>query len=327
VSHLVTGGATNAATSLVPGLDVLSSLAANGQLFQISKDIHALQTTLGSVLNIASAGAALSGLGFVTSIAGFAYMSKRLSAIDSQLTKILDEIKDLKSTLMYQQYSLLRAAIDLMKHAELAGDDNLRLSKLSQANERFMELRYFYADQWRESKEIKQLPFLEDCYVLAFTGAAMTNSSLGLHDVASYEFSEHRELWQKTARAHIKKHLLNEDPRRLFNGISSQTLPTRELVEMLDFANESDKGLGWIDELRKVPKSIDVQFKTPKQNIVKMASALTARDGGLSAAGEHLRYLAAKRMSANDFALLAEDERKKLDAPAVCITATPQSRE
>jgi hypothetical protein len=297
---------------------------SNGQLYKIGRDIQAVQSTVNSVLELASAGAALSGLGFVTSLAGFAYMNHRLNKIDETLKKVLDEIKDIKNMLSFRNYAELRAAVDFMNHAEHANDRNTRHTKLSQANERFIELRYFYRDQWRQSKDTKVLPFLEDCYVLAFTGAAMTNSSLELYEIASKDYAEHYKGWSEIARTHIKQQLLNEDPRRLLHGVSSKSLPTQDLVELLDFVNDSDQGMKWVDELRGIPKNKpfpDMPWGGPSPSALRMARALTARNGALSATNEHMQYLAAKRISANRFAIEAEEERKKLNAPAVCISA------
>jgi len=135
VSHLVSSGTPNALTSLVPGLNTLSSVIANGQLYSLGRDVAAIQSTVSTVLNVASAGAVLSGLGLVTSIAGFAYLHKRLNVVDKQLAELLDIVKDIKQTLMYQQFANLRAAVKLMQHAERADDHEVRRGKLLQANE------------------------------------------------------------------------------------------------------------------------------------------------------------------------------------------------
>jgi hypothetical protein len=324
VSHLVSSGAPNALASLVPGLNTLSSVVANGQLYSLGRDVAAIQSTVSTVLNVASVGAVLSGLGLVTSIAGFAYQHKRLNVIDKQLAELLDVVKDIKQTLMYQQFANLRAAVKLMQHAERADDHEVRRGKLLQANETFTKLIFFYADVWGESKDVRQLSFLEDCYTLAYTGASLTNSSMGLYDVAAKEYAEHYQTWQSISRKHIKAQLLNENPQRLLNGVSAKVLPTRQLVELLDFANDTNKGMDWVDELRKVPTVFDVPWReTVSPPTIKFANNLCARNGVLQASEEHFKFLEAKRISVIDFSLAAENERHKLDAPAVCISALP----
>jgi hypothetical protein len=99
-------------------------LAANGQLFSLARDVAAIQSTVSTVLNVASAGAVLSGLGLVTSIAGFAYLHKRMNVIDKQLAALLNVVKDVKQTLMYQQFANLRAAVKLMCGASRRMFDN-----------------------------------------------------------------------------------------------------------------------------------------------------------------------------------------------------------
>ena len=67
VAQLVSGGPASALTSLVPGLNTLSSLGANFQLYSLGRDVAAIQSTLTDVLNVATVGAVLSGLGLAYS--------------------------------------------------------------------------------------------------------------------------------------------------------------------------------------------------------------------------------------------------------------------
>ena len=82
VSHLVTSGGSAAMSSLVPGLGVLGQALQGAQLWKIGKDVAAVQQTVNTVLNVAMTGTVLSGLGLVTSVAGFTYLRHRLNQLE-----------------------------------------------------------------------------------------------------------------------------------------------------------------------------------------------------------------------------------------------------
>ena len=325
VAHLVSGGATSALTSLIPGVNVLSALGTNAQLYSLGRDVATIQSTLTDVLSIATTGAVLSGLGLVTSIVGFAFLHKRMVAMDKRLTVILDEVKDIKQTLSNQDLANLRSAVKLMQHAEHADTREVKHGKLLQANEAFTKLIYIYGQQWAGAKDVKQVPFLEDCYTLAFTGASLTNSELGMYEVASKEFEEHYQFWKTTAQRHVKSQLLAEDPQRLLKDTTAKILPIRQLIKIMDFAHDSKKGIDWIDELRTQP-SLASQFLLPHLRTVpirsiEMATNLTSRNDVLQATAAHLGFLDSRRMSVSKFSKAIEDERKRLDdAPAVFVS-------
>lgn len=287
----------------------------------MGRDIAEIQSTVSNVLNIATAGAVLSGLGLVTSIVGFTFLHKRLVALDQRLAVLIDDVKDIKKTLMYQELANLRGAVKLMQHAELADDPDVQRGKLLQANEAFTKLLYFYGQQWAGEKNVKQLPFLEDCYTLAFTGASITNSELGMYGVASKEFIEHYQSWKITAQGNVKDHLLNENSKRLLKDVTANILPIRQLVKLMDFAYDSEKGIDWIDELRNHSSLRPPQLRAVPVKSIEMANNLTARNDVLYATTAHLEFLETKRLSVSAFSKAVENERKLLDdAPAVFVS-------
>jgi hypothetical protein len=56
------------------------SLINAGQLYSIGRDVQQVQQTANTILQVSMAGTALAGLGVVTSVAGFAYLSQRNGA-------------------------------------------------------------------------------------------------------------------------------------------------------------------------------------------------------------------------------------------------------
>lgn len=320
VAHLASAGGSSL-IGLVPGLNVISSAVANGQLLMLANDVKELQSAVSSVLNVATTGAALSGLGLVVSIAGFAYLSKRFKQIET----LLVDVKDLIET---RNIADLKAAMGYMKDAEAVdsiGHDNRR-SLLLEAQKNFSTLAHFYGDLWGKVENPKQIHALEGFYTLAFTGASIANSELGMHDVAVRQFNEHLAQWKSTARSQTKAHVLGKDPARL-QSVSADALTTAELINLLDFANEAKKGVNWLDEFRPKPSNswipqvpkLSLPWETLDQGMIATAKQWERRNAVLDSHKAHLEFLAKRKLSVGQFskAVLLEAKEQKLDA--ICI--------
>lgn len=335
-SHLVTGGATSLASSFLPGVGLLGSLINAGQLYSIGRDVQQVQQTANTILQVSMAGTALAGLGVVTSVAGFAYLSHRLNKIDDKLSRIEKDIKAIKSLLQCKQKAELHTAIDQLRQAELNANAHLRHDLLMRSMELFTMLTHFYKEQWVNAEEINQTDGLDEYFTLAFTGAALATSELGMSAAASTELKRHFGDWQTHARRHCHKHMLGDAPQRLMDESIVQDLSTRELVDMLDFVNDTRRGIDWIDDLRRQSTSLVPAFHkalpdalqrfvapASEKPAIDFAKRLRARDNVLSANIAHFDFLANKKISASYFA--GEVKRIVLqykDKP-VCIYSLP----
>ena len=325
VAHLATTGASGF-MSLVPGLNVLSSAVANGQLLMLAKDVKGLQSAVSSVLNVAATGAALSGVGLVVSIAGFAYLNKRFD----QIEKLLGDVKELIEA---RNLADLKAAIGYMKNAEEIdgiSHDNRR-SLLLEAQKNFSTLAHLYGDLWTKATDQKQVRALESFYTLAFTGASIANSELGMHEIAARQFSEHLDQWKRTARLQVRERIHGTD---LLKSVSAEVVTTSEFVKLLDFAHDSRRGIDWLDDLRQketkswmpsLPKSIQYPWDKSDLAMIETAKIWQQRSSVLESHETHLEFLADKNQSVGQFsrtlAKAANDEG--LDAICVLQTAMP----
>ena len=320
VAHLATVGASGL-TSLVPGLDVLSSAIANGQLLMLAKNVKSLQSAVSSVLSVATTGAALSGMGLVVSIAGFAYLSKRFD----QIEKLLGDVKELIET---RNLADLKAAMGYMKNAEdaLISPENRR-SLLLEAQKNFSTLSHLYGDLWSKVEDPKQIRALEGFFTLAFTGESIANSELGMHEIAASQFSEHLDLWKKTAREQIKDRVLGKDPLQL-RSVSTDVLTTAQFINLLDFANDTNRGIEWLDDLRPkllnswkqhVPKMIANQWEKHDQNMIENANLWQRRSAVLESHESHLSFLAGKHTSVGQFSKLLVNAANDQQLNAICV--------
>ncbi|RYF88299.1 MAG: hypothetical protein EON95_20540, partial [Caulobacteraceae bacterium] len=281
VGHLVGAGPLTALGKLVPGLGMLQQLVEQGQLISIGRDVKQIQETLATVLDLSTASVALSGLGTVTSIAGFAYLSHRLSQVDDKLLAIERDVKDIKGWLTGLQRAELQYAIDNLRHAEAAGDQ-IRQGLLIQAKQAFNTLAHHYREQWAACRTTAEIAAVDDLYTVAMLGHATVCSNLGLGAAAASDLRDNSAAWARQARAHARAMLFEGQPERLLAAEFVQPLPARTLVELLDFAHDSRRGIDWIDELRAVrarkPTVLDGLANLPAA-MKPRAAAASSRSG------------------------------------------------
>ena len=320
VAHLATLGGSSL-VSLVPGLAVISSAISNGQLLMLARDVKELQSAVSSVLNVATTSAALSGLGLVVSIAGFAYLSKRFQQIET----LLLDVKDLIET---RNLADLKAAMGCMKDAEAVdsiGHDNRR-SLLLSAQKNFSTLAHLYGDLWRKVESPKQIQALEGFYTLAFTGASIANSELGMYDVAVRQFDEHLAQWKDTARNQINQQVIKKDPARL-QSVAADVLSTAELINLLDFANGTKRGINWLDDFRPKPSTswmpqvpkLSVPWDTVDQSMITTAKQWERKNSILDSHKAHLEFLSKRKLSVSQFSNALTTEAKNQKINAICV--------
>lgn len=338
VMHLVTSNVgASALSGLVPGANLIGSLIQSGQLWQLGRNVDHLRTAVSTVLSVSMAGVAVSGLGVVTSIAGFAYLTKRIGQIDAKLVTIERDVKGIKNWLGSLERSKLRAAVDNVRHALTSSDEALRRDLLIQSKDAFGMLVHHYREQWAEARTTIAIRTIDDLYSLAIAGQAITCSSLGLFSDAADDLDENSREWLRQARGHTKAMIFDERPDRLLSAEYVDKLPARTLTQLLDFAHDSDRGIDWLDELRlgagKNSSILDgltgstarmerLIGKGDVVGAVDVARSLYTRADVIGASVAHYDFLRRKGISAFAFEKLVEAERVTLGAEAICIFPT-----
>lgn len=318
VAHLLASGPADLIKSTIPGLNVLSSLVGSGQLYSLSRDVEELHGLVESVMTVASAGAALSGIGLIANVAGTAFLSRKLDSVQTQLARIERLLND-------QHLSVLRGAVDNLRHAEHAADMETRKAMLVSAKTDFSKSAHFYGSQFADSRSLQEVLALEDSFGLAVVGSALCLSELGMYGAAAADFEGHYDRWRPLAQKHVQQNFLGDAPHRLLADASVEDVPAADVVAALDFVHSTRKSWAWIDELRRERAAVRMALPTwsSKDKVVReaaaMATKLRAKDGALSAFGEHLRLLDQKRLSASAFSAAAESARKEIDAPAAWL--------
>lgn len=312
VSHLAmptSAGLLNA----VPGLGVIGSIVNGIQLQTLSSNVAAVKAATEQILNYSMATTALSGLGLVTSVTGFAFLASRLRRIEQRLDAIEKQTKAIKRFLQSSQRAKLLAAIDHLRLSQRATDEAMRRDLLLQSKQSFTTLAHHYRSQFDEIEDIIELSASEDCYMLACLGSVMTTSDLGMGDAAKDEMEKHRQEWQALARKHCGKLLLQDDPAHLLDTRYVQSLPAANLIRFLDFVNGTQRGVQWIDELRKaLDKTTLVRstFSGRDSSVIDYANKLLVKNEVLQGFSAHMAFLVEKKVSISDFSSKVEKVRE-----------------
>ena len=282
-----------------------SGLVSNAQLVSLSKDVH-------QVLEVAMAGTALAGLGLATSIVGFVYLSRRIDQIDDKLNALNVAVKKVQQILESTQQSSLLSAIDTYKLAGETDDVGKQQALLMTARGSFSKLTHHYKLQLKNLDELAEIEVAEGYFVVACLGNAVCTSDLGMWEASAKDLRRHYVDWQSLARLHCANLLDLESPTRLLEGKYVDDLPAAELIDVLEFANAEERGVAWLDELRR-PLG---EFKLPdfgsieKPNI-QFAKALSARNKVLNSFAAHFDFLAAKKVPATAFSRALEERTKE----------------
>ena len=190
--------------SLAPGVGVLSGVIESYQLRNLTQDVAALQASVTTVLNVAAAGAVVSGLGLVTSIAGFAYLARRFDQIDKTINDIAKGVRDIKDWGRGLEKARLHNAISSLRQVSSLDKSNLQHELLLQCKQDFGLLARFYAGRWVDAQEISEVEAIGELYTLSLLGDAMACSGLGLFEEAAVNLAETSAAWTAQARDHAK---------------------------------------------------------------------------------------------------------------------------
>ena len=132
--------------------------------------------------------------------------------------------------------------------------------------------------------------------------------------------------------------MLGEAPQRLMDESVVQDLSARDLVDMLDFVNDTRRGIDWIDDLRRQSNSLVPAFHkalpgalqrfvapASEKPAIDFAKRLRARSNVLSANIAHFDFLANKNISASYFAGEVKRIVLQYKETPVCIYSLPMN--
>ena len=318
------------ATSLVPGLGWVADAFQTYQLAAIGLNLKRVESQVSSVLQLTTATTALAGLNLAVAVVGFAYLAKKLGEMNARLERVEKTTVKIKTILEAVQHSHLQTAIDSLRDASKASDAQTRHGLLLQSKQAFNQLVHQYQQLWKQEDSIEALEALDDCHTIAMVGVALSLNELGMGEQAHEEFARHRQTWQNLARGYCKDKVLRTDPQRLLHHRHLKSIPGDGLIALLDFANQSERGVGWLDELRRMDAKASIlsvpSFGTEEATL-QFARKLVAKDEVLDGYEAHFAFLGQHKIVAHEFDKRIEQATKQAqnDGPLWITLSEPKA--
>jgi hypothetical protein len=292
----------------ISGLGLLGSIVNGIQLQALSLDVATVKAATDRILSYSATTAALSGLGLVTSIAGFAFIASGLKRVDQNLGALKKQTAAIKKFLQSQQHAQLMTAADQLRQAPHAPDLETRRQLLMQSKQFFTTLAHHYSiflNDIDEDSDLSELKAAEAYYVLACIGNVMATSDLDMTDVAHELMRKYYLEWRIIARKHCGKLLLGDNPARLLDSRYVQAMPAAQLIRLLDFVNNTQRGVAWFDDLREALGKTSLfsgSFSRADLSTIEYVNKLLAKNDVLQGFSAHVGFLAEKKMRISSFA-------------------------
>lgn len=194
----------------------------------------------------------LSGLNLALTALVFTVLNQRFDLMEKKLSEIAIGIKEIQEFLEQKTLSELKAAMKTARLSERMENETTRQLLLSQAFHSLTAAAEFYADQLRKASKPQIALIYEECYCLASLARIRCLAEVGEFKSAQSEMTSFYQYWQTETRR-ITLELLGEFPERYLITKDVDLVPSAALTSWLDFANDTDKGFDWIDELRRKP--------------------------------------------------------------------------
>ena len=289
--------ATSAAEGGLAPLSVVGGIGSNIQLYRLSGEVQ-------KVLSYSMAGTFLAGLGVAVSVGGFLYLSRQMVQLNKKLIDLTDETKDIKNILLSDFHARLRGAIDDYKLLTTVSKPDLRQQILLRSQRSFGDLAHFFKARMQNSSKLVEVVAAEGYFVLAALGHTTCTSDLGMWDESHSALATHHTDWQLIARQQAGSLLGLEDPTRLLHRQYVDELPTDTLIQIMDFVHDRERGVEWLDDLRRdlSDRTMILAGRRVDARSVEYVKSLPARNDVLNGYSAHFGYLADQKLSATEFA-------------------------
>lgn len=220
------------------------------QLMQISKQVTTVSQATQQTLQYVQGTAFLSGLSLAVSSAGFLILSHKLSAIDEKLQAIHKDIKAIKEILEQTELAKLKSALQDLLKIEQVKKPNHRDAILLDAKKTLSELNELYCLKLEKTQELEAAISYEELYCVTALAQIRCTAELGMFEMACHDMEEKYRRWKDLSRRMAKDLLLGQYRERFLASDFAPYVPISALATWLDFAYDTKKGYGWIDEIR-----------------------------------------------------------------------------
>ncbi|MCB0180829.1 MAG: hypothetical protein KDI62_21540, partial [Anaerolineae bacterium] len=240
---------------LVP---VTSNLASSSFLGPVSGvleavntyQLHKLNIATQQVLQIATGTMTLAGLNLVVSAVGFAVINQKLKNLEGQLNVIQQEVRAIRELLELDERAKLGAALQNLLYAMQSQNMENRRHMLFDAKNVLAPINLKYKELWAKADTIETAMGYEEYFSLTSLANTRCLAELGMLEIARRHLDDDYRFWQEQSRRITHDHLLGPNPERFLFSDFADDVPSAQVITWLDFAEDSERGYDWIDELR-----------------------------------------------------------------------------
>lgn len=237
---------------VAPQLTTSSLFGPVSGVFQAANtyQLHTLNIAAQQILQVATGTMILSGLNLAVSAMGFAIINQKLKRLERQLNEIQQEIRAIRELLELDERAKLGAALQNLLYATQSRNLENRRQMLFDAKNVLAPVNLKYKELLSKTDTIETAMGYEEYFSLTSLANTRCLAELGMLDIARRNIEDDNKFWAEQARRIANDHLLGQNPERFLFSDFVKDVPTTQLIEWLDFAENSEKGYEWIDELR-----------------------------------------------------------------------------
>ena len=283
VAHLMSGagGALNPAGLAVNAINSVQLVRIGKSVGELQESVGALQAATSQVVALAQGTMALSGLTLAVSAANFVFLSRKLASIDQKLNEIAKDVKAIKAFLQSQEKAALTSALKTVAGIGPDLEDKTRIQLLVNARQTLGQIHERYRDQLVSVDRIEDVFAVEEYYSATALAFALCSAELDMHGNAVTDLRDSYSTWQTAAQRVCTKLVFKDEPQRFLAAAYAPLVKTEELVDWIDFAHGTDKGIEWMDTLREKFSGFSLPHRkasATEQHGVEVMRKLAARN-------------------------------------------------
>lgn len=300
VAHLV--NSTNSLSAMTPLLPINTVIGGLNtyQLSRIGADVTQL-------LSLAKGTIALSGLTLGVSAVGFIFLNQKLKKIDNELKEISRDVKYIREFLDLQERARLITALKTLNGIGAGVDSSIKEKLLVNSKQVLSEIHEKYRSSLINVETVQEAIPIEEYFIVTALGHALCAAELEMHDHAYKELKEAYDVWHNQALNFANKFINGQCLTGFMEPRYANHLKTEELIDWIDFANKSNRGLKWIDDIRE-RGPVGMTFHSRKKEVNKYEKyeigfmrKICEREKVLNGYVDQHEHLAKRKMKPSEF--------------------------
>ena len=309
LAHLVEVSGRLGSAGSTAGAKTLSELASR----------QLIATALGT--------AALSGLTLAVGTASWAFLAKRISAVETRLLEVQRDVKSIRLFLETKQRAELVNALKTLRDANDAKKESVREQLLVESRQELGSLAAQFSMLMKAAEEPLAFEATEEYFTLSALGHARCTAELGMAKTAADDYQTALDIWRLETTEFSKKHLLEDDPQRFLGQRYAEVVGVDQIAAWMTSMYGKPETGNWIDDLRRRPVASSWWTSSASdedRNVIRLLDKIAARQPLMDSYSQQFRRLEERQAKPSEF-LRAIEEHAPHDVDSeVLVVMEPQ---